>query len=46
MFQKFFFNSRVINEWNMLSAEITAGNSLSTFKRKLDGHLRDGIYIS
>jgi len=41
MLQKFFFSSRVINEWNMMSAEITAGNSLSAFKRKLDGHLRD-----
>ena len=41
MLQKFFFSSRVINEWNMLIAEITAGNSLSAFKRKLDGHLRD-----
>jgi len=38
---KFFFSNRVINEWNMLSEEIIAGNSLSGFKSKLDRHLRD-----
>ena len=33
----------VINEWNTLSEDIIAENSLSGFKRKLDGHLRDVI---
>jgi len=45
---KILFSNRIINEWNMLSEEIIAVNSLSGFKRKLDRHLRDvgGIYIS
>jgi len=30
-----------MNEWNMLSEETIAGNSLAVFKRKLDRHLRD-----
>jgi len=38
---KFFFSNRVINEWNTLSEEIIAGNSLCGFERKLDRHLRD-----
>ena len=33
---KLFFSNRVINEWNTLSEEIIAGNSLCGFKRKLD----------
>jgi len=37
---KFFFSNRLITEWNMLSEEIIAGNSLPGFKRKLDRHLR------
>jgi len=36
-----FFSNRVITEWNTLSKEIIAGNSLSGFKRKPDGHLRE-----
>jgi len=47
---KFFFSNRVIHEWNTLSDEFIAGNSLnlSGFKRKLDRYLRDvqRIYIS
>jgi len=38
---QYFFSSRVISEWNMLSEETIAGNSLSGFKTKLDRHLRD-----
>jgi len=37
----FFFSSRVINEWNMLSEEIITGNSLPGLKRKLGHQLRD-----
>jgi len=38
---KFSFSHSVINEWNILSEEIIAGNSLSGFKRKNDRHFRD-----
>jgi len=38
---KFFISNRAVNEWNMLSEEIIAGNSLSGFRRKLDRRLRD-----
>jgi len=38
---KFFFSNRVINKWNMLREETIAHNSLSSFKRQLDHHLRD-----
>ena len=33
---KLFFNSRVINAWNSLSADTVIANSRSTFKRKIN----------
>jgi len=38
---QFSFSKRAVNEWNILHQEISAGSSLSGFKRKLDRHLRD-----
>ena len=36
MLREFFFSKRIINEWNILSEETIAGNSLTNFKRRLN----------
>jgi len=41
MLQNYFSAIGYINDWNMLSDEIIAGNLLTGFKRKLDRRLRD-----
>ena len=37
---KFSFPYRAISEWNLLSSDIIACNSVNTFKNKIDFHLR------
>ena len=43
-YEKFKRVSRVINEWNMLSEEIIAGNSISGFKRTQDWETSGDLY--
>ena len=38
-----FFNNRVVDAWNELPPQVVEAPSLSTFKKRLDDHMKDII---
>ena len=42
--RQFSFSQRIVNEWNILSADCVCASSVNIFKNKIDIHLRQAGY--